>query len=265
MQFLKALLFIVSFHIGTPLWAAEAALEMVHIKSSVSDLLAKIEVISQAQKSIDVVTYHHDDTKSSFLLMEALRMAALRGVQVRYIYDRMATQKGSSDFSEAYLNILRKAGVQMRALTVLERFKKWRFFKIIHSKQIIADAGENRRVSVFGGRNAGDRYLHWIDNTFVMTWPKGSFLDKKISEYFELLWGALPGYVDEKKYTTVPERMFSNEKELKQAVLANLESDDKNRVLQEAVDVSRLLVREKAQVLPYFEFAENEVDFLSSG
>lgn len=221
-----------------------------------------------AQSEATVFTYYHDNSRGSFLFLEAMRFAALRGVRTRYIYDPFATEKGvaMADFSPQYLNLLKASGVGIRALTNWERLMAFNIFKHIHGKILVADAGiKHVEVTFFGGRNLGDLHHDWLDNTFLMRLKRGSTLSNQIHEYVDSLWET----IGEPKYKTqtgsqLKEKPFSSIEELRQAIDKEFTSDTG---IKETQAIKEFIHKGEApvDVLPVFTFMPSQVKFVSSG
>ncbi|MGH8027067.1 MAG: phospholipase D family protein [Pseudoxanthomonas sp.] len=131
-------------------------------------LLARINLIRSARRSIDVQTYIFDKDDSARLVLDELLAASRRGVKVRLLIDQLsaipdlgilAALSGSHmnfeiriynpSFGKAKLNYFDYAG------SVLCCFR--RFNQRMHTKLILVDAA----VGITGGRNYQDDYYDW--------------------------------------------------------------------------------------------------------
>lgn len=241
--------------------AADQDLQVVHVMLPKTDIQIKIETVLNAKEYVDMVTYHHDSTPSAIMLFEAMRLAALRGVKVRYFYDQVASSLGTP-ISDSYMALLIKAGVEIHRLDVKSRLKKWGAFDMVHSKWLIADAGDrDHSVAILSGRNVGDRYVGWVDNTYAFRMKANS---DQIAQ--------LRGYVDEVldsvnklevKYISKPhENMMANEAELRREIISHFGTETTALQSQDFVK----FVREgKAEILPQFTLKASEVRFVTSG
>lgn len=241
--------------------ALAADVDMLHVLRPKSDVAIKVEAILNAKEYVDFITYHHDNTPSSYYLMEAMRLAALKGVKVRYIYDTVATKNGSSDFSKAYLAELQNAGVEIRPLGVMARLTAWGPFKLIHSKSLVADTGDGHEVAILGGRNVGDRYMQWLDNTFVLHYKRGSEFSQQMNSYFAKVWNYLKT-ADYKAKGAPTEKLQSSEELLRQAVNEKFGSAMTDSDLDAYKSYLKGQYKETA---PHFEFSYSQIRFVTSG
>lgn len=128
-------------------------------------LAARLDIIAQASKSIDLQYYIYHNDRSGRLLTEALLRAADRGVKVRALLDDI--HGNSDDFIEA-LN--HHPGIEVRHFNPF-RFRNLRLLETIlafgrvdrrmHNKQLTVDGF----YSVVGGRNIGDEYFGTSDES----------------------------------------------------------------------------------------------------
>ncbi len=131
-------------------------------------LLARINLIRGARRSIDLQTYIFDTDDSARLMLDELLAAARRGVRVRLLIDQLsaipdlrilAALSGAHkdlqiriynpSFNKAKLNYFDYAG------SVLCCFR--RFNQRMHTKLILIDDA----VGITGGRNYQDDYYDW--------------------------------------------------------------------------------------------------------
>jgi phosphatidylserine/phosphatidylglycerophosphate/cardiolipin synthase-like enzyme len=134
-------------------------------------LVARINLIRSAQRSIDVQTYIWDEDDAGSLVLDELVRAARRGVQVRILADQL-----SSFDDMALLNRLARVSPNLRVRLYNPTFHdahtsplQWVagvaccFFKFnqrMHNKVLVVDAS----VGITGGRNYQDRYFDWDDD-----------------------------------------------------------------------------------------------------
>jgi phosphatidylserine/phosphatidylglycerophosphate/cardiolipin synthase-like enzyme len=131
-------------------------------------LVARLNLIHSATRSIDLQTYIFDKDDSARMVMDALLDAARRGVQVRLLIDQLSAISDlqilgalagahqnfqlriyNPTFGKAKLNYLDYAG------SVLCCFR--RFNQRMHNKLLVID----NVVGVVGGRNYQDDYYDW--------------------------------------------------------------------------------------------------------
>ncbi len=142
------------------------------LESGHDSLLARLNLIRSARRSIDLQTYIFDTDDSARLVLDELLAAARRGVQVRVLIDQLsaivdldivtalsgvhhnfALRIYNPTFGKVELNYFDYAG------SVLCCFR--RFNQRMHTKLLVVD-GE---VGITGGRNYQDDYYDW-DNRY---------------------------------------------------------------------------------------------------
>jgi len=162
-------------------------------------LLARVNLIRSAQRSIDLQTYIFDTDDSARLVLDELLLAARRGVQVRLLIDQLAAISDleilaalsgahrnfairvyNPSFGKAKLNYFDYAG------SVLCCFR--RFNQRMHTKLLLVDG----RIGITGGRNYQNTYYDWD--------PEYNFRDRDVliagpasrdmAANFESFWGA---------------------------------------------------------------------------
>ena len=131
-------------------------------------LVARINLIRSASRSIDLQTYIFDKDDSARLVMDELLAAARRGVQVRVLIDQLsaisdlqilgALAGAHRNFSLRIYNPtfgLAKPNYLHYAASVLCCFR--RFNQRMHNKLLVIDDA----IGVVGGRNYQDDYYDW--------------------------------------------------------------------------------------------------------
>jgi cardiolipin synthase C len=162
-------------------------------------LLARLNLIRSAQRSIDVQTYIYDEDDAGHLILDELLTAARRGVKVRLLVDQLAALRRVDTLvalSAAHVNfemrlynpVLGRArfSYPMYAFATICCFR--RLNQRMHNKLIVVDD----LVAITGGRNYQDDYYDWS--------PKYNFRDRDIliagavvpemTRNFEAYWSA---------------------------------------------------------------------------
>jgi cardiolipin synthase C len=193
-------------------------------------LLARLDLIRGAQRSIDVQTYIYDEDDAGHLILDELLAAAKRGVKVRLLVDQLAALRRVDTLtalSAAHVNfemrlynpVLGRArfSYPMYAFATVCCFR--RLNQRMHNKLLVVDD----LVAITGGRNYQDDYYDWS--------PKFNFRDRDL-----LIAGPV-----------VPE-MTRNFEAYWTAPLST--------PLSKLSDVGRMLLREGAPPLPHPEPAQ---------
>ncbi|HEY0334445.1 MAG TPA: phospholipase D family protein [Stenotrophomonas sp.] len=162
-------------------------------------LVARLNLIHSATRSIDLQTYIFDKDDSARLVMDALLDASRRGVQVRLLIDQLSAisdlqilgaLSGAHEnfslriynptFGKAKLNYFDYAG------SVLCCFR--RFNQRMHNKLLVIDDV----IGVVGGRNYQDDYYDWDaeynfrDRDVIVAGPEA----RKMAVNFDAFWRA---------------------------------------------------------------------------
>ncbi len=160
-------------------------------------LVARINLIRAARKSIDVQTYIWSNDDAGLLMLDELVKAARRGVKVRILADQLGSlndpeqlaqlARASSNlqiklynptFDSAHSNLVEYAA------SVLCCFRK--FNQRMHNKILLVDD----RIGVVGGRNYADEYYDWdsqldfLDRDVIVAGVAGRQMQKS----FDIFW-----------------------------------------------------------------------------
>lgn len=137
-------------------------------------LVARLNVIGSATRQIDVQTYIFDKDDSSRMVLDALLVAARRGIKVRLLIDQLSAIEDlhilaalsgiHSNFSiRIYNPTFGKAKLSYfdYARSVLCCFR--RFNQRMHNKLLVVDS----HIGIVGGRNYQNDYFNWdLDYNF---------------------------------------------------------------------------------------------------
>ena len=142
-------------------------------------LIARLDLIRGARRSIDVQTYIFDEDDAGHLVLDELLAAARRGVKVRLLVDQLAALKRVETFAalagahanfemRVYNPVLGRAhfGYPMYAWATVCCFR--RLNQRMHTKLVVVDD----LVGITGGRNYQNDYYDWD--------PRYNFRDRDI-------------------------------------------------------------------------------------
>ncbi|MEO8747825.1 MAG: phospholipase D family protein [Rhodanobacter sp.] len=173
----------------------------VHIVSllgnSEAALVARLNLVRAARRSVDVQTYIWDNDDAGLLMLDELVQAARRGVRVRVLIDQLGA------FSDlALLDALARASPNFALKLYNPTFDdahtsalQWVagitccFFKFnqrMHNKLLVVD----NSIGITGGRNYQNRYFDWdpafdyVDRDVLVGGPAA----RSMAESFELFW-----------------------------------------------------------------------------
>ncbi len=143
----------------------------------VEGLLLRLELIGQAQRSLDLQYYIFHGDESGRLITDALARAAARGVRVRILVDdgesaagdeQLFALAGEPGVAIRVFNPFRYRGHSTLLRGVEFAFSGRRLDFRMHNKLFVADGA----VALIGGRNIGDQYFQ-ID-------PQSQFADDDV-------------------------------------------------------------------------------------
>jgi phosphatidylserine/phosphatidylglycerophosphate/cardiolipin synthase-like enzyme len=160
-------------------------------------LVARLNLIRAARKSIDIQTYIWVDDDAGMLVLDELVKAARRGVVVRVLADQLGSfnkpellsrlARASSNLHiELYnptFDSARSNFIEYTA-SVLCCFHK--FNQRMHNKLFLVDG----KVGIAGGRNYEDKYYDWdsqmdfLDRDVLVAGPAGRQMEKS----FDIFW-----------------------------------------------------------------------------
>ena len=160
-------------------------------------LVARLNLIRAARRSIDVQTYIWDSDDVGLLMLDELIHAARRGVKVRVLVDQLAAfgdlqlfsrlARASPNFEVRLYNPTfhdaRTSALQWAAGIACCFFK---FNQRMHNKILLVDD----RIGITGGRNYQNRYFDWdptfdyVDRDVLVGGPAG----QAMADSFDLFW-----------------------------------------------------------------------------
>ncbi len=127
-------------------------------------LAARLHLIEQAEKTLDLQYYIWDNDKIGSLALHALIQAADRGVKVRLLID----DNNAKAMEGIYLALSQHPNIDIKLYNPY-RFRRLRVIDLIldlprmnrrmHNKSFIAD----QQISLIGGRNMGNQYYNVSD------------------------------------------------------------------------------------------------------
>ena len=157
-------------------------------------LSARIFLIDNAKKSIDVQYYIYENDASGALFSYHLLEAAKRGVKVRILIDDLDT----SGKDKQWLLLASHPNIRLKVFNPIHFRKLFRFTKLalhidslgrrMHNKALIVDD----TFSIVGGRNIGDIYYATGDSTLFLDFDILSVgkVNKDIRNMFDLYWNS---------------------------------------------------------------------------
>jgi len=157
----------------------------------------RLQLIRRAERSLDVQYYHIADDEVGYLLLSALRDAALRGVRVRLLIDDLYTE----NLDPLLLGLAAFPNVEVRLFNPFPAGRDFFFTRFLrsahefsrvnrrmHNKLLIADGA----MTVTGGRNIANEYFlrndqaNFVDLDTFATGP----LVTELAAYFDDYWNS---------------------------------------------------------------------------
>lgn len=135
-----------------------------------------LELIRQAQHTIQLQTYILDDDETGLMITDALEAAAARGVRVFILADGYASRV----LRQKTINSMRSAGIRFRFFEPLFMSRYFYFGRRLHHKLFVADG----RAALVGGINITNRYNDmpgkpaWLDYALLVTGEPAMLTDR---------------------------------------------------------------------------------------
>ena len=134
-------------------------------------LLARLDLIRGATRSIDVQTYIFDEDDAGHLILDELLIAARRGVKVRLMIDQLAALRrvdtlaalagAHANFDMRIYNpVLGRARISYPMYALASACCWRRLNQRMHNKLMLVDG----RVAITGGRNYQNDYFDWDES-----------------------------------------------------------------------------------------------------
>lgn len=144
------------------------AAELSFLQSGEEYFVALLKLIENAQKLIYLQVYTLDPDETGLMIIEALKEAVKREVQVYLLLDAY----GSKNLDKETLDNIQNAGIHCRRFSPIV-FQKFRIGRRLHHKITVAD-GEK---AIIGGINISNKYrgddknLPWLDFGLYLSGP----------------------------------------------------------------------------------------------
>jgi len=143
--------------------------EVMLIKSGNDFFDKSLSIIANSKKTIHFQTYIFIDDSTGRLVINALKDAVKRGVEVNLLVDAF----GSNSLSNNAIKEIEQSGIQFRKFSPLFRNNRIRFGRRLHHKIILGDEVE----ALIGGINVEDKYrvdgpeTPWLDYAVYIKGP----------------------------------------------------------------------------------------------
>jgi putative cardiolipin synthase len=182
------------------------------ISTGIDGLLARVEIIDRAQRSLDLQYYIFRGDDSGKIVSAALLRAANRGVRVRIVVDDGDTVAGD----ERILSLAANRNIEIRVFNAFRYrghariaraaeflISKRRLDYRMHNKLLVAD----NVVALIGGRNVGDQYFQidpgsqFGDDDLLAAGP----VIQELSGVFDEFWNStlcVPATLLDRKHTS---------------------------------------------------------------
>ena len=162
-------------------------------------LIARLDLIRGATRSIDVQTYIFDEDDAGHLILDELLAAARRGVKVRLLVDQLAALRRVDTLAalagahvnfemRVYNPVLGRARISYPMYALASACCWRRLNQRMHNKLMVVDG----LVAITGGRNYQNDYYDWDaeynfrDRDILVAGP--ATVD--MAEHFEIFWDA---------------------------------------------------------------------------
>lgn len=155
-------------------------------------LAARLNLIANAQTSLEVGTYLYADDESGHTIAAALLNAADRGVRVRIVTDGLVGKANLMGGNLGYA-LGTHPNIELRFYNPVNLLRPWELSARYHEKYVIADD----RIFVLGGRNISDEFLtahghpsynYDMDVLVYRDAPAEGSAAAALTAYFDNLW-----------------------------------------------------------------------------
>lgn len=149
------------------------SVELVHSGQHYFDVLERM--IDNSRVRLHLQTYIFETDETGMRIVEALKRAAKRGVQVYVMPDAYASRK----FSAREIQAMRDLGIHFRFFSPLFSSESLYFGRRLHHKIAVADG----TLGLTGGINIANKYSGfdqpaWLDYAVLTTGPVCDYLDR---------------------------------------------------------------------------------------
>lgn len=194
------------FLLGLLIFSAQAEVfpergntEVFYLKDPAIDFAIRLELIAQAKKSIDLISFSQAMDKTGEIFIAALRHAQEKKcIKIRYIYDSVASLL-DRDFLNTSGKILSDPNLKCAAdkkgeVITVGLWEKWRaglqWDDFIHQKIILIDAGTSDEKMVVGGRGYTQFSTMVADSGFLFRAVDSSqpYLGTDLVTSFQQIW-----------------------------------------------------------------------------
>jgi cardiolipin synthase len=168
--------------------------EVKLVKSGTPFYIKALEIIKNSKRTLHFQTYIFTDDSTGRLVIDALKDAVTRGVNVILMVDAF----GSLDLSAHAIKEIEESGIKFRKFSPLFYKHSIRFGRRLHHKIILGDASE----ALIGGINVEDKYhidgpeTPWLD---YAVYVKGEAVCLYIQSMCEALWKGKRSRIKRKK------------------------------------------------------------------
>ena len=165
------------------LFKSEKPHQVTILESGLAAFQKRLDLIEQAQSSIDLEYFIYNDDRAGKILSQALARAAKRGVKVRLILDNFMVARTISAFlAQEFVDL----GMDVRFYNTSPLIILWKSQYRNHRKTFLVD----RKKIILGGRNIGDEYFdlsheyNFVDRDMLV---EGEIV-KDIANTFDMIW-----------------------------------------------------------------------------
>lgn len=164
------------------------------VESGSEGALLRLDLIEDAQSSIDVATYTFTNGTYTQTFLSCLLNAADRGVQVRILQDgltRIAYERGF--LKDALRGFETHPNIEIRYYEKFNPLIPWAWQTRLHDKIMVVDG----KLALIGGRNIGDKYFledayqhRFVRDRDVLIYQAGpqTGVIGEMQSYYDALW-----------------------------------------------------------------------------
>jgi phosphatidylserine/phosphatidylglycerophosphate/cardiolipin synthase-like enzyme len=241
--------------------------EVLVIDNPTDDETIRLELLSQAKKSIDVIAHTQSTGDFGLKVLNVLRDRMANNVKVRYMYEKIASM-GVGETTDRAINLFTDETLYEKNQSELivnrplqKMMSPYTLSDLFHEKIIIIDRGTENEKLIIGGRNHDEFSVTSSDFTFVLRRvdKKKAYLGDSLQAHFDDLFSLAKRYFKvekARKLTTKEAIRLANDS-------ANLNFQRPTSLAQEILDtVSSPLNQESG--LKRFQFVPSKTRLVTN-
>lgn len=241
--------------------------EVLLIDNPTDDEFVRLELLSQARTSIDIIAHTQTTGEFGLKVLRVLRDRMENNVKIRYMYEQVASM-GVGEFSNRAVNLITdnsfysKTGSELIVNRIWQKLKSpFTLSDLFHEKIIVIDRGTENEKIIIGGRNHDDSSMTSNDYTFILRKvdTKKPYLGDSLQTHFNSLFEFAKNYFQVEK----PRELKDKEQYRLAEDISFLKYAPPSQIVQEILEVLSKPVDIK-EGLKYFQFIPSKIRLITN-